>query len=536
MSGNYDYIIIGAGSAGCVVANRLSQERAAKVLLLEAGPKPRSPWIKIPAGVSRLIFPGVYNWGYSTEPESHLNGRTIYAPRGKTLGGSSAINGMTYMRGHRDDYEGWRQCGAEGWSWSDVLPYFKQFERFEGGESAFHGGSGELSVTSPVFRHPASKSFIEAGVSLGVPESADLNGAEQDGVGFVHSTIEKGRRASSAAAFLEPIISRANLRVETDAFVQKILISGHRAVGVAYRKGQDVFTVYANQEVALCAGAIDSPRLLMLSGVGDASQLREHGIEVVGDLPGVGKNLQDHLYIHSTYRVTPDSSINADLRGLKKYLHGAYYLMTRKGLLTFGSSQACAFVRAMPGAARPDLQVMFRPVSWDFSSKGTLEIGRDPAFGMSACQLQPHSRGRIELRSSHAEGRAKIFANYLASPVDQQAVVEAIRWMRRLSLAPPLKSRILRTIAPSPDLESDDELLGYARDTAQSVHHWAGSCKMGHDQLAVVDPQLRVRGVGGLRVIDASVMPTITSGNTNAPTIMIATKGADLIRAASQRL
>ncbi len=529
----FDYIIIGAGSAGCVLASRLSADPSVRVLLVEAGPAPRTPWIRIPAGTSQLIFPGKYNWGYATEPEPYLDGRSVYVPRGRTLGGSSAINGMAYVRGHPQDYDQWRQLGNAGWGWSDVLPYFRKSERYEDGASDLHGGDGELHVTSPYLKHPASRDFIKAGVALGLQERDDLNGAEQEGAGFLHFTIRDGRRHSTYDAFLRPIEHRANLTIVTDAAVQRLALKDRRAIGVHYRRGGEQQFASARRDIILCAGALDSPKLLMVSGIGPGESLQKFSIPVIADVPGVGANLQDHLYIHHTYRSTPDSSINADLRGLRKYLHGAHYMMTRRGLLSLGASQAAAFVRALPGSERPDLQLMFRPVSWDFSPKGTLVIGDTPAVGASVCVLRPHSRGRVSLRGPSADQPPAILANYLQSSVDRQAVVAGVHWLRRLFETEPLRSRILSEVTPGQAVATDDEILSYARKTLQSMHHWAGTCKMGdvrNDPLAVVDASLRVRGVTGLRVVDASIMPLIPSGNTNAPTIMIAEKAADLIR------
>jgi choline dehydrogenase len=531
----FDYIVVGGGSAGCVIAARLSEDPSVSVLLLEAGPAPNSPWIRIPAGVSRLMFPGPMNWGYSTEPEPHLDGRRIYAPRGRTLGGSSAINGMAYVRGHPEDYDVWRQLGNRGWSWNEVLPYFRKSQHFEGTPGALHGRDGELWVSAPIVKHPSTLDFIASGAALGLPEKTDLNDEQQEGVGFLHFTIQGGQRHSTADAFLAKARHRPNLRVETDAPAKKILFAGKRAQAVIYRKGDVLHRVDARREIVLCGGTINSPKLLMLSGIGPAAQLAAHGIEIVAGLEGVGKNLQDHLYTNLTFRVTPESSLNQELRGIRKFAHGLQYVVQRRGILTMGTSQAGAFVRAMPGASRPDIQIMFRPVSWEFDPRGVLLIGRDPAVTVSHCPLRPQSRGRIELRSADDRDPPRIFANYLDQMYDRQATVAGVRYIRRLLGTPPLADRVVAETIPGAQADSDEDILAFARRTAQSMHHWAGTCRMGQDGGAVVDEELRVHGVEGLRVADASVMPNIPSGNTNAPTIMVAEKAADMIRQGSAR-
>ncbi len=526
----YDVVIVGAGSAGCVLANRLSARPDLRVLLLEAGPADRNPWLKIPAGISRVFVHPTLNWGYRTEPEPHLGGRRIYWPRGKTLGGSSAINGMAYVRGHPSDYDGWRQLGATGWSWDEVLPYFKRSERNARFGGISHGVDGELTVSDPRIHHPAAVAFVEAARAAGVPEIDDFNDGRQLGAGFLQFTIRDGVRASTAAAFLHPILRRPNLRVETEALAERVLFEGRRAVGVVYRQGGRSHQVHA-REVILAAGAINSPHLLMLSGVGPGEHLRETGVEVTADLPGVGENLHDHLYVHLRARVSREFSINHRIRGWALLPELVDYALRRRGLLTLGASQACAFVRSGEHVDNPDLQINFRPMSTAFTPAGRLVSDPVPGVTASVCHLRPQSRGRIRLASPDPAAAPLMTANYLAEVADREAMLAGVRWIRRIFAQSPLARHVAAEIEPGGAVASSHDLLAFVRDQAQSMYHPVGSCRMGADALAVTDSSLRVRGLEGLRVADASVMPQITSGNTNAPAIMIAEKAADLLAA-----
>ncbi|KMY35803.1 GMC family oxidoreductase [Pseudomonas putida] len=451
----------------------------------------------------------------------------MYVPRGKALGGSSAINGMAYLRGHREDYDHWVSLGCAGWGWDDVLPFYKKFEHREEGDEAFRGRDGELWVTDPVFKHPSSQAFIESCVEAGIPRLDDLNAPSPEGTGFLQFTIKGGRRHSAATAFLQPVLKRPNLHVLTGALVQKIVIEAERATGVEYSLGnQSIFA--AAREIILSAGAIDSPKLLMLSGVGPAQELTRHGIPVLRDLPGVGENLHDHVYVHSGIETDRVASLNKDLRGLRSVLQGMNYLLRGKGCLTMGASQAVALAQVLPGARRPDTQINYRPLSWHFNKQGLVEIGKDNAVTISTCQLNPLSRGRLTLKSSNPIDAPAIYPNYFGNERDMVAAIAAVRKVREISCVGPLAKHIVN-ISP-PDSMSDGEIADYIRqEGASSMMHWVGSCKMGIDSMAVVDERLKVRGLQGLRVVDASIMPTITSGNTNAPTIMIGEKGAAMI-------
>lgn len=527
----YDFIVVGAGSAGCVLANRLSANPEHRVLLLEAGPEDNNIWLKIPAGLTRVFAPGRRNWGYFTEPEPHLNNRRVYWPRGRTLGGSSAINGMVYLRGHPNDYDGWAQQGCRGWSWEEVMPYFKRSESNERGESDLHGADGEMRVSDLVIDDEAGRLFMASAAAIGTPHRADLNDGVQHGVSRAQATIRNHRRASTATEFIHPVRHRANLRIECNALAQGILFEGKQARGITYSAGGGLATALADREVVLCGGVINSPQLLMLSGVGPGAQLREHGIEVVQDLAGVGQNLQDHAYGYYNARVERRLSANHRTRGLGAAWEAVKYLVARRGYLNMGAVQATAFPIVLPESTQPEVEISFRPISLGPNARGMPEIHDFPGINAACSLLRPQARGRIELASADPGTYPRIYANYLDNEADRRTMREGLRWVRRCFESPPLADRIIREEAPGAQVASDPEWDAYMRDTVQTVYHPVGTCAMGVGESAVVDPELRVRGLSRLRVADASVMPTITSSNTNAPTIMIAEKAADMMLA-----
>jgi choline dehydrogenase len=525
----YDYIVVGAGTAGCLLANRLSSRKDKKVLLVEAGPRPRSLWVNMPAGVSKLIFPGPLNWGFQTEEEPYLHNRRVYAPRGRGLGGSSLINGMGFFRGQAQDFDDWHALGVTGWSWDELLPLYMKLETRPGTRSPRRGVSGELYISDARFVHPATHDFIAAARASGIPYNGDFNDASAEGVGPIQFNIKGGARHSSDKAFLYTVEkSRANLEILTGAQVARVLVEDAAATGIEVVEQGERRTIRCSGEVILCAGAFGSPHLLMHSGLGPGSELQSLGIPVRADLPGVGRNLQDHLYIHHTFGCDPRSSMNASFTGVRALLHGARYLLTRGGPLTTGASQACAFVKSSPQVSRADLQIAFRPVSWSFGSDGTLTIGKDPELTVSVCNLRPGSRGCVRLASADPLAAPRIQANYLGTEGDRDIAVKAVRTVRRIFGHAPLASHITAEKAPGPGVGTDTDILDYVQRTAQSMHHWAGSCRMGADADtdAVVDSQLRVRGVRRLRVADASVLPRIVSANTNAVTYLVAEKAA----------
>jgi choline dehydrogenase len=523
-----DYVVVGAGSAGCVVAARLS-ETGARVVLLEAGPPDRLPWIHIPAGMLKLLYHPVVNWNYSSEGTEGSGGRRIHWPRGKTLGGSSSINGMLYVRGNPADFDGWAQMGCRGWSFDDVLPYFRKSEDYQqGGEPEFRGSGGPLKVEDYRTILPLTHRFIEGAQQAGFPYSKDLNGRVQEGAGYSQMTRRGKWRGSTAQTFLREARGRPNLRVETEALASRLLFEGKRCVGVTFRqRGQDV-TVRAAKEVILSGGAVNSPHLLQISGVGPAAHLQSIGVPVVHDLPGVGGNLQDHYVARVSHRVKGSISINRLARGVRLAAEVARFFVQGRGALTFGVTTAQVFCRSSPEKASPDLQLLFTPASYDPNKFGALET--EDGMTVAVCPVRPDSRGTIMARSADPASAPVITPNYLSDPNDARVLIAGMRFTRSIFASPAIAQHSVVETLPGPDVQTDDALTDYARQFGNTIYHPVGTCRMGDGPAAVVDSRLRVHGIGGLRVIDASVMPTLTTGNTNAPTIMIGEKGAAMIR------
>jgi choline dehydrogenase len=527
----YDFIIVGAGSAGCVLANRLSEDPGTKVLLLEAGPTDWHPFVHMPAGLAKLVGDKGVNWDYNTEPEAQLGGRRLWWPRGKVLGGSSSINAMCYIRGHKRDYDEWDELGATGWYWDNVLPYFRRSEGNTRKPSRLHNDKGPLAVSDPRHSNPLSAVFVEAAHQAGHELTDDFNGDYQDGFGWYQTTTRAGARASTAEAFLKPARKRGNLTVVTRAQAARVLFEGERASGVEFRVGRKLLTAAAKREVLLCGGALNSPQLLMLSGIGPAEELRAHGIELRVDAPGVGANLQDHLDVctmqRCTQKITYDHASDIAV--------GLQYYLFKQGPGTSNIAEAGGFLRSkFAQDARPDVQFHFVPAQLDDHGRHQM-----PGYGytLHACYLRPHSRGRLRLASANPADKVRIEANYLsdAEGRDWQMMLECVRLSREIFAQPAFAPYRGEELFPGEGVRDEAGLREFIARKAESIYHPVGTCRMGEDAEAVVDPQLRVRGVQGLRVVDASVMPKLVGGNTNAPTIMIAERAADLIRGVSPR-
>ena len=527
----FDFIIVGAGSAGCVLANRLSANGRYRVALLEAGGRDSNPWIHVPVGYFRTMDNPRIDWRYRTAPDHGLNGRSIPWPRGKVLGGSSSINGLLYVRGQAEDYDHWRQLGNEGWSWDDVLPYFRRAESWQGplhGTGDVRGTQGPLVVSPSGVRREIVDLWIEAAVTAGYCRNPDYNDGDQEGVGYVQQTAARGRRCSTAVAYLRPARKRRNLEIFVKTLVERLMFADGRVSGLKVVSGDRRFDITARQEVVLCAGAIGSPQILMLSGVGEGEELQRHGIGVRRELAGVGRNLQDHLQARPVFR-TDLSTVNVEADNIFRMAGIALrYLLTRDGPMAMAASLGTGFIKTSPGLATPDIQFHIQPLSADSLAEGT---HRFSAFTSSVTQLRPESRGEIRLSTPSIHDHPEIHPNYLATDNDCRTIVEGIRIARRISRCEPLKSRITGEHAPGDDVPHDDDeaILEWARNTATTIFHPSGTCKMGRDPMAVVDPRLRVHGVDGLRVADASIMPALVSGNTNAAAIMIGEKASAMI-------
>jgi choline dehydrogenase len=525
----FDYVIAGGGTAGCVLANRLSDDGRNSVLLLEAGPPDAYPWVHIPIGYAKTMFHPVYNWCFKTEPEAGMNGREIYWPSGRTLGGSSAINGLIYIRGHRADYDHWAALGNPGWSYAEVLPYFRKLEHNIRGASEWHGAHGPLWVSDIRAKHELVEALIAAGAELGIPPNDDFNGATQEGTGYYQLTTRRGFRCSTAVAYLRPARRRPNLAVETNARATRIVLDGRRAAGIVYRQGGREQIANARREVIVAAGALQSPQLLQLSGIGPPELLQRFGINVVHVLHGVGENLQDHLQVRNIFRCTKAITTNDTLKSWWRTMAmGARYVLTRTGPMAVGINQGGMFARTDPSLDRPNVQFHLATLSSDMAGS---PVHTFSGFTMSVCQLRPESRGAIRLKSPDPEAAPAMQPNYLSTPHDRATIVAGIRLARRLAATNALSPYVAGEYLPGPEAVTDDDLLEFARAKGATIFHPSGTCKMGPaaDPLAVVDPQLRVHGVASLRVVDCSIMPTLISGNTNAPVIMIAEKTADMM-------
>jgi len=528
MAEHYDFIIVGAGSAGCVLADRLTADGQNRVLVLEYGGSDRSVFIQMPSALSIPMNTRKYNWQYESEPEPHLNGRRMHAPRGKGLGGSSSINGLVYVRGNPLDFELWKDQGAQGWGYANVLPYFKRAERRDEGGDSYRGGDGPLDTRYGPMRNPLYQAWIDAAAQAGYPITSDINGEQQEGFGRMDMTVRDGARCSAAKAYLRPAMKRPNLTVVTHAMAEQIVMEGRKAVGIRYQRAGQAHVAYASREVILSGGPINSPQLLMLSGIGPAAELRRHGIEIVADRPGVGANLQDHLEFYFQVACKRPVSLYPYMNWFAKGLIGAQWLLTRKGLGATNHFESCGFIRSRAGIKYPDIQYHFFPLAVRYDGKSMVE---GHGFQAHVSPMRSKSRGSITLRSGDTKGKPVIRFNYMSHPDDWAEMRAGVRLTREIFAQSAFDPFRGEEIAPGTDVVSDDEIDAFIRDKIESGYHPCGTCKIGDaaDPMAVVDNELRVIGVDGLRVVDSSVMPSITTGNLNAPTIMIGEKGADHI-------
>ena len=528
---SFDYIIVGAGSAGCVLAGRLTESGKHSVLLLEAGPADKNPWIHVPLGYGKLFTNAAVNWMYSTEPHSDTINRRIPQPRGKVLGGSSSINGMVYIRGHREDYNQWRQLGNTGWGYDDVLPYFLKAEDQTSGDDEYNGVGGPIGVSDVYEKHPLADAFIESAVAAGHPRNNDFNGADQTGFGYCQWTMKNGRRCSTAVGYLKPARKRPNLTISTDSHALRVLFDGRRATGLEYMQGGQRRTAHAKAEVILSGGAYNSPQLMQLSGLGPAELLRRHGIDVIADMPGVGANLRDHINAPLMFRLSEDISANSVVNSLStRFKTAARYAINRKGFLAMGVSFAQGFFKVDPAAVSPDIQSQLMLFSSPVVGGAPFPF---PGATIVSALLRPESFGHVNIVSADPFAAPEIQPNYLTAQKDRDVLIGAVKMMRQITGQPAFQKFILEEHEPGPDCQTDDEILDYLYRGARTSYHPVSTCRMapGSDATAVVDERLRVHGIEGLRVADASIMPTLISGNTNAPAIMIGEKASDMILA-----